>query len=159
MLGPQIHLVVCWKTCMENYFIISDYVLRLQDTFTYISDAQNTTSWTDHFVSSFSVHQAMFNMDVLTKCILSDYRAVAVSIQCSHLPELDDEVMELQPSGIDSLEVTAQEERTIIMKAKTYLINCNCPQRLGTVKTLIVQMRSIWNKYKTCTQSSPVLCN
>ena len=27
------------------------------------------------------------------------------------------------------------------MKAKTYLINCNCPQMLGTVKTLIVQMR------------------
>ena len=27
------------------------------------------------------------------------------------------------------------------MKAKTYLINCNCPQRLGTAKTVIVQMR------------------
>ena len=80
--------------CMENDFIISDYALIPQDTFTYISDALNTTSWIDHFVSSFSVHHAIFNMDVLTECTISDHRAVAVSIQCSHLPEFDDEVME-----------------------------------------------------------------
>jgi len=95
--------------CMENDFIISDYALLPQDTFTYISDAHNTTSWTDHFVSSFSVHQAMFNMDVLTECIIYDHRTVEVSIQCSHLPEFDDEVMEPQPSQIGWLEVTAQE--------------------------------------------------
>ena len=70
--------------CMENDFIISDYAILPQDTFTYISDARNTTSWIDHFVSSFSVHQAMLNMDVLTECIISDHRAVAVSIQYSH---------------------------------------------------------------------------
>jgi len=54
-----------------------------QDIFTYISDAHNTTSWIDHFVSSFSVPQAMFNMDVLTECMISDHRAVVVTIQCS----------------------------------------------------------------------------
>jgi len=79
---------------MENDFIISDYALLPQDTFTYISDAHNTTSWIDHFVSSFSVHQAMLSVDVLTECIISDHRAVAVRIQCSHLPEFDEEVME-----------------------------------------------------------------
>ena len=45
---------------MENDFIFSDYVLLPQDTCTYISDAHNTTSWTYIFVSSISVHQAMF---------------------------------------------------------------------------------------------------
>ena len=50
----------------------------------------------------------MFNVDVLTECIISDHRAVAVSIQCSYLPEFDDEVMEPQPSQIDWLKVTAQ---------------------------------------------------
>jgi len=96
---------------MENDLIISDYALLPQDTFTYISDAHNTTTWIDHFVSSFSVHQAIFNMDVLTECILSDHRAVAVSIQCSNLSELDDEVMEHQPRRIDWLKVTAHQER------------------------------------------------
>ena len=86
--------------CMENDFIISDYALLPQDTFTYISDA-HTISCSDHFVSSFSVHQAMFNMKVLTEFIISDHRAVAVSIQCSHLPEFDDEVIVPQPCRID----------------------------------------------------------
>jgi len=31
-------------------------------TYLHISDAHNTTSWIDHFISSFSVHQAMYNM-------------------------------------------------------------------------------------------------
>ena len=95
--------------CEEIAFIISDYALLHQDTFTYISDAHNTTYWIDRFVSSFSVHQAMFNMEVLTECIISDYRAVAVSIQCSNLPEVDEEGMEPQPCRIDWLFVTDQE--------------------------------------------------
>ena len=106
---------------MENDFVISDYALLPQDTFTYIGDAHNTTSWIDHFVSSCSVHQAMLNMDVLTECIKSDRRAVAVSIQCSHLHEFDDEVMEPQPSRIDWLKVTAQEKEDYYHKSKNLL--------------------------------------
>jgi len=43
----------------------------------------------------------MFNMEVLTQCIISDHRVVVVAIQCSHLPEFDDEVIEPQPCRID----------------------------------------------------------
>ena len=112
---------------MENDFIISDYALLPQETFTYISDAHNTTSWIDHFVSSFSVHQAMLNMDVLTECIISDHRAVAVSIQCSNLPEFDDEVMEPQPSRIDWLKVTAQEREDYYHESKNLLDQLQLP--------------------------------
>ena len=102
-------------------------MLLPQDTFTYISDAHNTTSWIDHFVSSFSVHQAMLNMDVLTEWIISDHRAVAVSIQCSHLPEFDDEVMEPQPSRIDWLKVTDQEREDYYHKSKSLLDQLQVP--------------------------------
>jgi len=40
------------------------------------------------------MHQAMFNMEMLTECIISDHWAAAVTIQCSHHPEFDDEAME-----------------------------------------------------------------
>ena len=113
--------------CMENDFIVSDYEILPQDTFTYISDAHNTTSWIDQFISSFSVHQAMLNMDVLPKCIISDHRAVAVSIQCSHLPEFDDEVMEPQPSRIDWLIVMAQEREDYYHKSKNLLDQLQVP--------------------------------
>jgi len=58
------------------------------------------------------------------------------------------------PSQVEltGLRLRPRKERTITMKAKTYLINCNCPQRIGTVKTLIVQMRNIWKKYKNFMQ-------
>jgi len=113
--------------CIENDFIISDYALPPQETFTYISDAHSTTSWIDHFVSSLSVHQAMFNIDVLTECIRSDHRAVAVSIQCSHLPELDDEVVDLQTSRIDWLKVTAQEREGCYHESKNMLDQLQLP--------------------------------
>jgi len=53
--------------CMENDFIISDYAPLPQDTFAYISDAHNTTSWVNHFVSSFSSH--LFHVFCLVLCI------------------------------------------------------------------------------------------
>jgi len=69
----------------------------------------------------------MFSMDVLTKCILCDHRAVAVSIQCSHFPELDDEVMEHQPSRIDRLKVTDQEREDCYHESKNLLDQLQLP--------------------------------
>jgi len=85
-------------------------------------------------------------MDVLTECILSDHWAMAVSIQCSHLPEFDDEVMDPSQVELTGLRLWLRKERITTMKAKTYLINCNYPQTSGIVKTLIVQMRNICKK-------------
>jgi len=113
--------------CMENDLIVSDCVLLPQDTFTYTSDAHNTTSCINHFVSSFSVHQAMFNVDVLTECILSDHLAVTVSIQCSYHPEFDDEVMEPQPSRMDWLKVMAQEREYYYHESKNLLDQLQLP--------------------------------
>jgi len=139
---------------MENDFIISNYALLPQDTFTYISDAHNTTSWKYHFVSSFSVHQAMFNMDVLTECILSDHRAVTVSIQCSHLPEFDDEVMQPHSSRIDWLKVTAQEREDYYHERKNLLdqlrlpievcqnFNCTDEKHLEEMENLYAELTS-----------------
>jgi len=133
--------------CMENDFIISDHALLPQDIFTCISDAHNTTSWREHFVSSVSVHHAMFNMDVLTKCIISDHRVVAVSIRCSHLPEFDEEVMEPQPIRIDWLKVTAQEREDYYHQIKNLLDQLQLPTEVRRYKkSLIVQMRNIWKK-------------
>ena len=63
----------------------------------------------------------MFNMDVLTECVISDHRAVAVSIQCSYLPEFDDEVVEYQPSRIDWRKVSAQEREGYYHESKNLL--------------------------------------
>jgi len=69
----------------------------------------------------------MFNMEVLTECIISDHRAVAVSIQCSHLPELDEEVTEPQPSRIIWLKVTAQKREDYYHESKHLLDQLQLP--------------------------------
>jgi len=69
----------------------------------------------------------MFNIEVLTKCIISDHWAVAVTIQCSHLPEFNDEVIEPQPCQIDWLQVTAQEREDCYHGTENYFISCNYP--------------------------------
>jgi len=52
---------------------------------------------------------------------------VAVSIQCSHLPEFDYEVMEPQPSRIDWLKVTAQEREDYYHESKNQLDQLQVP--------------------------------
>ena len=52
---------------------------------------------------------------------------MAVSIQCSHLPEFDDEVMEPQPSRIVWLKVTAQEREEYYHESKNLLDQLQLP--------------------------------
>ena len=98
----------------------------------------------------------MLNMDVLTECIISDHRALSVSIQCSHLPEFDDEVMEPQPSRIDWLKVTAQEREDNYNKSKKLLdqqqvptevrhcqsFNCTGEKHLEEIENLYAELTS-----------------
>ena len=69
----------------------------------------------------------MFNMEVPTECIISYNRAVAVTIQCSHLPEFNDEVMETQPCRIDRLEATVQERQDYYRESKKQLDKLQLP--------------------------------
>ena len=52
------------------------------------------------------------------------------------------------PSQVEltGLRLRPRKERTTTTKAKTYLINSKCPQRLGTAKTLIVIQREHLHK-------------
>ena len=98
----------------------------------------------------------MLNTDVLTECIISDHRAVAVSIQCSHPPEFDDEVMEPQPSQIDWLNVTTQEREDYYHESKNLLdqlqlptevrhcqnFNCTDEKHLEEIENLYAELNS-----------------
>ena len=86
--------------------------------------------------------------------LYSDHRAVAVSIQFSHLPEFDDEVVEPQPSRIDWLKVTAQEREDYYHKSKNLLdqlkvptevrhcqnVNCTDEKHLEEIENLYAEL-------------------
>ena len=101
---------------------------------------------------------------VQTECIISDHRAVAVSIQCSTFVNVWTRWWSPSQIELTDLRLRPRKEKTTTIKAKTYLINCKWPQRLGTVKTLIVQMRNISNRKfvcraDQCSACCCILCN
>ena len=108
----------------------------------------------------------MLNMDVLTECIISDHRAVAVSIQCSHLPEFDDEVVDPQPSRIDWLKVTAQEREDYYHESKNLLDHLQVPTEVRhcenfncTDEKHLEDIKKILCRADQCSACCCILCN
>lgn len=75
--------------CKEQGYFMSDMQFLPADTFTYISDAHSSTSWLDHCLTSFSVHQAISSMAVQQEYICSDHRPISVTLNYSRLPHLE----------------------------------------------------------------------
>ena len=64
--------------CDTIGLVISDYDKfgRTCNTYTYVSDAHNSTSWLDHFICSHSVHSLITDLHILDKCPSSDHLPV-----------------------------------------------------------------------------------
>ena len=59
--------------CEDNCYTLSDSVYMPDTSFTFDSDAHDTVSWLDHAVSSFSMHEIIFETDVLHNYLTSDH--------------------------------------------------------------------------------------
>ena len=68
--------------CENNGLVISDYEIfgRASNTYTYVSDAHNSTSWLDHFICSHSVNSMITDLYILDKCPSSDQLPVGLEI-------------------------------------------------------------------------------
>ena len=53
---------------------------RTCNTYTYVSDAHNSTSWLDHFICSHSVHSMITDLHILDECPSSDHLPVGLVI-------------------------------------------------------------------------------
>ena len=60
--------------CANISLVISDYAIfgRASNTYMYVSDAHNSTSWLDHFICSHSVNSMITDLYILEKS--SPYR-------------------------------------------------------------------------------------
>jgi exonuclease III len=69
------------KLCHDTNLIMSDCLLlgESSGTYTYVSDAHNTTSWLDHCLTSHSVHNIINNICILDKSPASDHLPIAVN--------------------------------------------------------------------------------
>lgn len=74
--------------CDDGNLLISDYSFLASESFTYISDSHNTTSWIDHCVTSSNMHQSISHMEVLHDFVISDHRPLSICLEASKLPDL-----------------------------------------------------------------------
>ena len=62
--------------------MISDERLLPIDSFTYLSDSHNSTTWIGHCLSSASADQLIDNNKILHQYLISDHRSLLVLINC-----------------------------------------------------------------------------
>ena len=68
IFGPELH-----NFCLDLNFRISDMCFLPPDTYTYISNAWNTTSWLDHAITSQMMHQCIKSMQIAYDLCVSDH--------------------------------------------------------------------------------------
>ena len=76
--------------CNNIGLVISDYETygRTSETYTYVSDAHNSTSWLDHFICSHSVYSMVTDIHIIDKLPSSDHLHAVVST-CVTADKLD----------------------------------------------------------------------
>ena len=76
------------KFCEDNKLKLSSRMLLPADTYTYISESWNTTSWLDHAISSTDFHDIIVNMLVCYEISDADHIPFSVHINHELVPEL-----------------------------------------------------------------------
>ena len=65
----------------DNNLDILDQHLLPENSYTFISDVWNTTSWLDHCITTHSINSLVTNMKVLYEYIASDHKPISVSLK------------------------------------------------------------------------------
>ena len=115
--------------CDDNQLTISDYQILPSTTFTYMSESHHSTSWTDHFVTSSSIHQAIAHASVLYGFVTSDHQPLAVTINSCKLPKIIQtaDISNFDNTKVNCNEFTPKQKQTCATLSKTNLLKINLP--------------------------------
>ena len=76
------------KFCCESGLKLSSETLLPENTFTFLSDVWNTTSWLDHCVCTNDAHDAIRDIKVDYNGAVSDHFPLSLEISMAHVPAL-----------------------------------------------------------------------
>ena len=72
------HELSVWCSELDLHISDLDVLGRKSDNYTYMSDAQNTTSWLDHIICSHNMHQHISSLEILEKLPSSDHLPLSI---------------------------------------------------------------------------------
>lgn len=74
--------------CQDNKLTLSSKVLLPTDSYTYVSEAWNTTSWLDHCICTTEAHESIDNVEIMYGMATADHMPVSLMLNIETLPEL-----------------------------------------------------------------------
>ena len=72
--------------CNMNDLCFIDKSMLLSDTFTYVSQSHNTTSWLDHCITTGAGKSIVTRMDIVDNIVCSDHLPLCMEIKCDIMP-------------------------------------------------------------------------
>ena len=75
--------------CEDSNIILSSERLLPRDSFTYLSERWNTTSWLDHCLSTKDGHSIIRNIDIWYSTCSSDHFPISIDVDMSSVPEVE----------------------------------------------------------------------
>ena len=78
------------NVCADNELIFSSKIMLPSDSFTYISESWNTTSWLDHVICTQEGHIGISNISILYESAFSDHVPISISINLDDLTSFNE---------------------------------------------------------------------
>ena len=95
--------------CEDNNLILSSKLFLPSTSFSYISEAWNTTSWLDHCITTADAHASIRSMKIVYDAALYDHLPVALTIESESLPEVVQQVESTSTPKPDWSKLSAEE--------------------------------------------------
>lgn len=118
----------------SNSMLISDVTLLPSDSYTYISEAHNSTSWLDHCVSSSAFHKLINFCDIGYDYVISDHRPIRLFLDLSILRSEAEQKVENPINTVHWEKVTDDEKRNYTIKSRQLLSQITIPSHLYECK-------------------------
>ncbi|KAL7381375.1 hypothetical protein ABVT39_004885, partial [Epinephelus coioides] len=74
--------------CHDNKLLLTSKIHLPTDSYTYVSEAWNTTSWLDHCVSTADAHECVDKVEILYGFATTDHMPVSIMLNVENLPTM-----------------------------------------------------------------------
>jgi len=87
------------RFCQDSKLFFSSQILLPVGSYTYISEAWNTTSWLDHCICTADAHDSLDKLEILYNLATTDHIPISITLNVESLPEMTNSDNPEQRSG------------------------------------------------------------
>nr|XP_055036878.1 uncharacterized protein LOC129424288 [Misgurnus anguillicaudatus] len=114
--------------CHDNNLILSTEVCLPVDSYTYVSEAWNTTSWLDHCISTADAHASLSGMSILYGIVTTDHIPVSIVINAEFLVAMSNNDNNVNIAKIDWSALTEEDLSVYYVNTDRCLGNIKLPR-------------------------------